>query len=53
MNVIKGYLLLKVAGSVGNFIAFKIIFEKFSKVDGNVFNALFCNITDANKAGKD
>ena len=52
MHLTKGQFLLLVAGEVGNFIAFKIIFEKIAKVDGHVLEGLFGNTTDANKAGK-
>ena len=48
----KGHYLLLIAALEGNFIAFKILFEKIAKVDGHVLEGLFCNTTDANKAGK-
>ena len=48
----KGQLLLITATTVGNSIAFKILFEKIGKVDGHVLNQLFLETTDANKAGK-
>ena len=48
----KGHYLLSIAAEFGNFIAFKILFEKIAKVDGHVLNGLFDHTTDANKAGK-
>ena len=47
----KGHFLLYFACIYGNFVAFKILFEKIAKVDGHVFSGLFSNTTDAFKAG--
>ena len=48
----KGLLLLITASTVGNSIAFKILFEKIGKVDGQVLNQIFLGTTDVNIAGR-
>ena len=49
----KGSFLLSDASYYGNFVAFKIFFAKGAKVDGHVlYNGVFKNTTDENKAGK-